>query len=289
MIAAIEQFLRDTAPPPAPRPRHGRARGSAPRGWRASSALRRASRGWGNRPTRRPHLPAGRFPPLRRPLQRPQDARATLLAPTRALAEELAVDFARRQVPDRTRASSRRPRAAAGSPARTTVTLALAGPATRCGSAPVTCESAARTTPPWQTTSHVPAGGDQLVDGAADARLQVAPTTRRRARAAGRRARPSRCRPGSPRSGRPSHSPTSISRKRGSRRASGIAEQRRGLARAPQVARDDAVVVEARQRGPQQLGLGASGVRERWVGLALEAGLGVVGRLSVADEDQAGG
>jgi hypothetical protein len=56
-----------------------------------------------------------------------------------------------------------------------------------------------------------------------------------------------------------------------------------------EVARDDAVVLQDRQRGPQELRFGASGVRERWIGLALEAGLGVVGRLSVADEDQVGG
>ena len=84
VMAAIEQFLRDTAPAPAAGLGRAEPVGAAPRDWRASSALRCASPGRGNRPARRPHLPAGRFPPSPpRPRKRPQDARgATLRAQT---------------------------------------------------------------------------------------------------------------------------------------------------------------------------------------------------------------
>ena len=74
VIAAIEQFLRDTAPPPARGPTAPPARGSSAARLEGVERAPAASRGSGV--TGRhggPIVPAGRFPPLRRPLQRPQD------------------------------------------------------------------------------------------------------------------------------------------------------------------------------------------------------------------------
>ena len=66
----------------------------------------------------------------------------------------------------------------------------------------------------------------------------------------------------------------------------GVAEQRGGLARADQIARDD--LLETGQKGAQRRGFGAPDIGERRVGLALQMATGVVGRLAVADQDKAG-
>ena len=71
VIAAIEQFLRDTAPAAGGGP-------ARPSPWVSTARLEGverappASRGWGNRPARRPHFAGRRFP-LCAALQRPQD------------------------------------------------------------------------------------------------------------------------------------------------------------------------------------------------------------------------
>ena len=65
VIAAIEQFLRDTAPPPAPVETPAEPVGRAPRGWRASSATpAREPLGGVTGRHGGPIVPAGRFPLL---------------------------------------------------------------------------------------------------------------------------------------------------------------------------------------------------------------------------------
>src|SRR3954452_18120538 len=121
------------------------ARGSERRGLKVSIAIPVSIAGSGV--TGRlggPIVPAGRFP-LWTALQRPQDEGGVSLETARR--KRTCGKFLGRHRPDNVGvhayASSR-----AGEPERTTVTLALAGPAIRRGSAPVTCESAARTAPP---------------------------------------------------------------------------------------------------------------------------------------------
>src|SRR4051812_31631611 len=186
----------------------------------------------------------------------------------------------------------------------------------RVGSAPVTRETAARTAPPWQTTSHVPpartssstapptrrapppaapagadhgpraAGAHQLVDRASPPRGELRPGLA--ARRVQRPAAPRRPRLVRELGDRPPGplAEVDLAPARVAHRV-GVAEQGRGLARAHEVARDHAL--EARQARPQLFGLLAPDVGKRWIGLPLQAPLGVVGRLAVAYEDEAGG
>ena len=235
MIAAIEQFLRDTTPPPAPPAA------------REPVAARRAARGRRARPG----------------LQR-LVARRARASPGRG-AHPVGVQ-------------------AGAVPYSITVRLAFAGGASRRGSAPVRCAVAARTQPPWVTTT---ASSPAARRPRGHARLQL-----------GERLRAGRgelaALPGGDGLGvelvervAGPVADVDLAPARVGRR-SAEPERLRRLSRPRQVGGQRArrqPVEERKQRGRL---LAAEGGQRR-VGLALQAVLGVPGRLAVADQEKAGG
>ena len=163
-----------------------------------------------------------------------------------------------------------------------TVRLALAGGASVRASAPVRCAVAARMQPPWRHDDHVLAA--QLVGRRRHAGLELLPrlapgSARRRCQAATDSGSSSS-------TVKPAHGPMSISRQRSSVGAPASPSSSAVCTRAREVGGEPRVG-DAVEEGRERLGLLAPELGQRRVGLALQAMLGVPGRLAVADEQQA--